>query len=252
MADVLEEYLSPELVGMWTDYVDWGKRREGERGFLERVLRERGCTRVLDAAAADGCDAIHLSKLGFSVFANEKSAEFSKILRANCGREKIALGFYSFDWREFGEKFDENSFDAIVLSGNSLCCLFDAEDRLNVLRGFLKILRKGGVLIIDERNSHPILSDKIAALEGKRRASGKFVYCGSRVRTQPFEISGEKIAVEMRHENGACANFSYYPFKRGELLSELKQAGFGAINRFSDFARGFNENAEFYQYVAVK
>ncbi len=252
MADTCGEYESPVLSGIWADFVDWEKRRAGENGFLENALRAHGCNRVLDAASGDGCDAVHLSKLGFSVLANEQSAEFSKVLRANCEREKVGLDFSGFDWREFGEKFEENSFDAIVLCGNSFGCLFDAGDRRAALRGFLKILRKGGVLVIDERNSPRILSNRDAALGGKLNGRGKFVYCGSRVRAQPVEISEERIVMKYEHENGDCASLSFYPFKRGELLSHLREAGFGEVERFSDYAPGFDENAEFYQYVAIK
>ncbi len=251
MDEVIAEY-SSEAASLWTDYVNWNKRREGENGFLENSLARHGCKKVLDAAMGDGCDAIHLLKKGFSAVGNELSPHFARLALAHAKREKVELPATGFDWREFGEKFDSESFDAVFLLGNSLCCLLDAGDRLHAVEAFKKILREKGVLLVDERNYECILSNRSEILKGNFKGSGKFAYCGDNVRCAPVEISGDKVVLQLEHENGAKARLSTYPFKRGELLSVLREAGFGKITQYSDYSPGFDESAEFYQYVAVK
>jgi len=43
-----------------------------------------------------------------------------------------------------------------------------------------------------------------------------------------------------------------YPFKANELLQLLKIVGFQNIERYSDYIKGKNTDADFYQYVCMK
>ncbi len=247
-----ENYNSPLLVGIWGDFIDWRRRRLGENGFLEKTLAGHGCKRVLDASLGDGCDSIHLIKQGFEVTSNEIDSLFIERALLNAKKANVNLSVTCFDWRELDEKFERDSFDAVLLLGNSLTYLFRRNDRLRALKAFKNVLRKGGVLLIDERNYEYMLKNRAQILAGKFKYSGKFVYCGSKVHGRPVEIRDNKVVMKYEHENGKTAFLTLYPFKKGELKGLLKEASFGKIMQYSDYHPGYSSNADFHQYVTVK
>ncbi|HLD63239.1 MAG TPA: class I SAM-dependent methyltransferase [Candidatus Norongarragalinales archaeon] len=247
-----ENYGSPALVELWADFIDWKKRRKGEQGFLVKRLKKHQCLKILDASLGDGCDSIYLLKQNFRVISNEIDSLFTKKARLNSQKESVRLKITNYNWLEIDKKFSKNSFDAIILLGNSLTYLFSKKDRLRTLSAFHNILRKGGVLLVDERNYGYILSHKREIKRGKFRYSGKYVYCGSKVHAKPVEIQKNKIVMEYEHQNGKKGFLTLYPFKKGELKALLKETGFKKVTRHSDYKKGYSNKADFYQYEAVK
>ena len=247
-----ENYNSPTLVDFWGEFIDWKKRRKGENGTLIRILKQNNCSKVLDASLGDGCDSIYLLKEGFEVTSNEIDSLFIEKALLNARKEKVELNVTNHDWRELDAKFPEGSFDAVILLGNSLTYLFSKKDQLKTLIAFRNILREGGVLLIDERNYDYIRSHEREIMHGKFRYSGKYVYCGSKVHAKPVEIQKNKVLMQYEHENGKTAFLALYPFKKGELKRLLKKAGFEKTTQYSDYKEGCEDNADFYQYEAVK
>ena len=241
-----------EIASVWGDYVDWEKRRQGENGFLTDVLRSNGCRLVLNAALGDGCDSVYLSKEGFDVISNEIDSCFEKIARANAERENVKLDIRRNDWRKFDEKFEEKSFDAVVLLGNSFTMMSGSQNQLRALSAFRNVLKPNGVLLVDERNYLYILSQREQILAGNWRYSKKYVYCGDKADGRPVEISDDCVVWKIEHENGKKAFLPAYPFKKGELRSLLQTAGFEKVEQYSDYKKGFDEGADFFQYVAAK
>ncbi len=243
---------SQVLVDFWDEYIDWNKRREGENGFLVNTLKENGCRKILDASLGTGCDSIYLLKQGFDVTSNEIDAVFARKALENAAKEAVHIKLTGYDWRELDEKFGRASFDAIILQGNSLTHLFKKQVQMRTLSAFRNVLRPGGILIIDERNYGYMLAEKEKILNGNFRYSGKYVYCGKKVKCVPIEIGPEKIVLKATHENGKAGQMTLYPFKDGELVSLIRQAGFENIEQYSDFKNGHDVGADFFQYVAKK
>lgn len=247
-----ENYNSPTLVDLWGDFIDWKKRRKGENEFLPRILKVNGCEKIIDASLGDGCDSIYLIKKGFKVVSNEVDSLFIEKALMNARKTGVELSITSFDWREFDKKFPANSFDAIILLGNSLTYLFSKRDQLRALTAFRNVLREGGVLLVDERNYCYMLKHRKEILENNFKYSKNYVYCGDRVNAKPAEIQWNKVVMKYEHVNGKKAFLVLYPFKRGELKSLLKQSGFKRIRQYSDYKKGFDPQADFFQYVVVK
>ena len=247
-----ENYNSPTLVDMWADFVDWEKRRKGEDGFIKKRLLEHDCKTVLDASLGDGCDSIYLLKSGFDVTSNEIDSLFIQKAVVNARKAGVELKITEYDWRDFGKKFPAESFDCVYLMGNSLNYLFNRKDLIQVLEAFRGIIRKGGVLLIDQRNYDYMLAEREKVLAGNFRYSKKHVYCGDKVRTQPVEIKDNKIVMKYEHEDGKRAFLVQYPYKKGELLELLQTVGFKDINQYSDYSPGYNYEADFFEFVAVK
>lgn len=247
-----ENYNSPALVDLWGDFIDWKKRRKGEDGFLVDALRKHGSGKILDASLGDGCDSIYLLQKGFDVTSNEIDSLFIEKALLNARKARVELTITNHDWRELVEHFPEETFDAVFLLGNSLTYLFSKRDRVRALTAFKQVLKKRGILLIDERNYQYILDNKEDILAGKFKYSGKFVYCGSKVHAEPVEIQRNKVVMKYEHENGKKGFLVLYPFKKGELQSLLRESGFKNITRYSDYRKGYDQHADFYQYIASK
>ena len=151
------------------------------------------------------------------VISNEIDEEFVRVALKQAKKYGVNLTITRYDWREIPDEL-ANTFDAVVCLGNSLSCLFKREDHLKSLRNFKKILKPGGVLIIDERN-YP------AILRGEYSYSGKVVYCGTdKVECKPIYVSDTMVVFQYTHrKTGKRAHIVAYPFKEGELLELLKQ-----------------------------
>ena len=269
---VSPENLSPEVIRIeagvysglaenWDRFV--GKEgKENRKNFLVGILKEHEGKKIFDAGLGSGGDSISLSKEGFSVASNEIDGDLAERARQNATREGVELDISSMDWRNL-EQIEDGSFDSVILLGNSLTHLFDKEDQLKALSEFHRILREGGVLIIDERNYQDILdrreeiaSDPLNNFQPRHKnESGRATYNEEGVRAIPTEISDNRIKISYldSDSNQWIQGFlDLYPFKRGELQGLLQETGFSKIDQFSDFQEGFDPQADFYEYVAVK
>ncbi len=250
---VEENYNSQNLVELWGEFTDWEKRRVGEDGFLVKKLKQYKVHKVFDSSLGDGCDSIYLLKEGFEVTSNEIDNVFLNKARQNAQTDGVELNPTYLDWRNLDRELQEESFDAVICLGNSLTYLFKEKDQLQALEQFKKILRKGGVLIVDERNYQYIFDNKDEILKSNFKYSGNYVYCGDKVHGVPIEIADKKVRMEYtQSETGKKGYLTLYPFKRGEMKGLLEKTGFSSITQFSDYKEDENPEADFYQYICVK
>ena len=248
-----ENYNSKVLVEMWGDFIDWDKRRAGENGFLLGQLKHFNCKKVFDSCLGDGADSIYLLKEGFDVVSNDLDKLFIEKAQKHAKQARIELDITEIDWLDIKKNFKPESFDAVTCLGNSLTYLFKREDQAKALKNFWFLLKKGGILIVDERNYQYLLDKKDEILNGEFCYSKKYVYCGDKVHGEPIEISEDKVRMEYTDERtGKKGYLMLYPFKRDELLNLLKETGFSKIEQYSDYKKGLNQEADFYQYVVVK
>ncbi|MEM2138228.1 MAG: methyltransferase domain-containing protein [Candidatus Anstonellaceae archaeon] len=244
---------SRKLASMWGAFIDWDKRLLTEGPFLLEHLRRHNCRRVFDAALGDGVLSIYLLKNGFDVASNELDAEFRKVALENAKREGVKLVVSDHYWQDLHKHFRENSFDAVVCEGNSLCCEPSSAGRRKAVQNFHFILRQDGMLEIDERNFDYMLRNREEILAGNFRYSGNVIYCGDRIHAVPVKITERKVVMQYTDEsNGKRGYFRIYPFKGGELVSLIRSAKFTRVESFSDFKPGFDPNADFYMHIAVK
>lgn len=243
-----ENYNSKIFIKMWADLVDWKKRRQGENGFLLDTLKKFKCQKIFDACLGDGVDSIYLLENGFNVTSNEIDYLFIQKAKENAGKHNVTLNITGYDWRDLDKHIEENSFDAIFCLGNSLTYLYNKKDHLKTLKNFLRIIKDNKILIIDERNYQGILDKREEILN-----NGQFQYSGKKVHGKPVEISDYKVRFEYKDERTQKKGYLVlYPFKKGELLNLLKEAGFTEIEQYSDYKKGFDPDADFYQYICLK
>jgi SAM-dependent methyltransferase len=238
------------LVEMWGDYIRWEQRWKTVGKWLVKQLRRHNCQKIFDSALGDGCDSIYLVKKGFDVISNDVEKLFIKKAIKNAKKYKVQLQITNLDWRELTQKIPKGTFDAVLCLGNSLTCLFEREDQIIALREFKKILKKNGILIIDERNYQLILDNRERFLKGEYSTTGKFLYCGKYVHSKPVLIREDLIKFEVFDlRSGKKAYFFVYPFKKGELQKLLFKANFRKIEKYSDYKYCDDPLASYYTYI---
>jgi SAM-dependent methyltransferase len=241
------------LVEMWGDYVNWKERRKHEGKWLVEQLKKHRCKRILDAALGDGCDALYLIKQGFEVVGNDFDILFIKKALENAEKYKVQMRVTNLDWRELTQEFEEESFDAVLCLGNSFTCLFGGKNQLKALKEFYIVLKKKGILIIDERNYQKILDNRASFLKGVHKTSGRYLYYGRFVHSRPVLIRKNLIKFELYDQRSKKkAYFCVYPFKRGELQYLLSKSGFLRIKKYSNYQEEENPDADVYTYVCEK
>ena len=247
----VSNYGVTNLVDNWADFIDWQKRQAADGQWLLSVLAQYKDPAILDVCVGDGCDAIFLLQHGFNVVGNEVDQTFKAKALANAKKEGVRLELTSTDWRELSKSYAPASLDVITCTGNSLTYLFGAEHQLATLREFKKLLKPGGILIVDERNYQYMLDNRDEILQGKFRYKGANTYRGQYVHGRPVSITDDKITVEYSHdESGILGRLSFYPYKKGELRSLLQEAGFIDIQQWGDYEPGDDRDSDFFEYVA--
>ncbi len=232
------------MAELWLRYVNFEEREKRLIPFIEEVLREHECRKVLDAAAGIGFEAYALSMDGFEVIANEYNPELRKVMREFL-RKRVNVEITGFNWKDFDKHFDKESFDAVLCLGNSLTYLINEDERKKVVSNFYNILRDGGVLLIDTRE---YFSNGLP----KEKLMGSFYYNDEdfsvllKSKKGPYryvlydEITGKKYEEEV------------YPITREELKKLLEEVGFSIVIEYSDLEEGVRKDAVFYQFVAMK
>jgi SAM-dependent methyltransferase len=241
------------LAGMWNDFVNAKKRMESEGPFLLRHLSSH--KNVFDAALGTGADSIFLLDKGYAVTGNEIDRHFRTIAMKNLRQANLFMPITKYDWLNLDAKTEKGSFDAVLCLGNSLTYLFERYAQFRALSNFAKILKDGGVLILDVRNYEYMLENQRDILtNGGFRYSGNYVYCGiDSVHAKPVAISDSEITMEYEHITTRKKAYLYlYPFRLTELHGLLAVAGFSVIRVFSDYVPGLDRDADFYQFVRTR
>jgi len=126
---------------------------EDEASFIKKVLKLEEGQRILDAPCGAGRVAFHLAKMGCQVTGIDLRATFIERTQRRFLREGLTGEFTVMDLRDLN--FTE-AFDGICNWGGSFGYFTDAENS-DVLRRYVKALRSGGRIVIDQVNREGIL-----------------------------------------------------------------------------------------------
>lgn len=283
LASAAEVTNPPQLVDEataqnWQAYVGPKGRHEGrtnERGMYEPGLQAillqhlNDCrgedSAILDAAAGIGCESVLLQENGFSVISNEIEPHFRQQAIKYAFDHGRNLGeLHAYDWLDLTKHF-QMKLAAVLVLGNSLCLIADPANRRAAVRQFYDVLRRGGTLIIDERNFPHMIEHASEILDNPpaKFQFGRSMYRGTTVKGCPIDITERKI-VWACYTNGSrvtdfetltrniIAEFELFPFKKDELRRMLEDAGFEIVATYYDLASTPAADAEFITYVARK
>lgn len=240
------------LISFWTEFVDWEKRKKGEDGFFAKKLREYNCNNILDTALGDGVNSVRLIKEGFKVDSNEIDEEYKRLAMGNASKNNVKLTVKSYDWRELTKCYNKQ-FDALVCLGNSLTYLLKKEDQIKALKEMFSLIKKNGVLIIDQRNYDYFLDKRKDILNGDFKYTRKYYYCSDKISSYPIEITDNYVIMEYhKSKNNIKFQLILYPFRVEEMRSLLKAVGFKKIETYYDFKKEKPEHFDFVQHIAMK
>lgn len=249
----------------WEAYVSPSKRHKRLGPvLLSRLDSYKAADRILDAAAGIGCESVLLKDEGFNVVSNELEENFREVAKRYAHNHSCTLEpFDKYNWTELSSHY-RTAFGAILVLGNSLC-LVTREKRTVAIEEFFDVLRRGGILIIDERNFDYMARNREHIMENPAQnfPFGRCMYHGTTVRGCPIEINDEKV-VWACYKDGASVEdwqglqkniigeFELYPSKEGELKSTLTHCGFEVSATYYNLDDTPVPDAEFITYVARK
>lgn len=274
-------FYSDKLSTRWEQFCNPPERIKHTIPFLEAVIAKLPHTkddvRIFDAATGIAIETTELIKRKYFVAANE--IETSLRISANRfatgrGVRIPAARFSKTDWLHLREEHDPASYDLVLVLGNSLCHLEGVDQLKRAVAELARLLRPGGALVCDERNFDYILRnwEKIHADPwnafrfNQRPVSKRVMYYGDSILGAPFERTDKnrivfKYAEVSRSESGKInpvpdgevGTLSMYPFKKGEMLSILRDATqLGDVDVYSDLnlKPEIDDSADFFTYVA--
>ncbi len=241
------EQYTPDFVDYWDDLVGWEGRTASEGGFYEKLLKEAGAREVADVACGTGFNAINLARSGLVVTATDGSDNMIGKTRENAQQMGVRFAHTQVaDWLNLPAELGEERFDALVCLGNSFTHIFDHEERRDILEAFFKVLRPGGIVIIDHRNYDSMLDHGYSS-------SHQHYYTGKGVDAYPATLHRQLARFEYKFPDGAHFQLNMYPLRQDYVSHLLEDAGFRQVTRYGDFERPYDREAvDFVQQVAVK
>ena len=243
----LEQY-TPAFVGRWDELIDWEGRRKSENGFFERILSDAGAHKVLDIACGTGYHTISLSLNGFDVTGADGSASMVAQARENAKRQGLEkIRFEVAEWANLIEPFPGGAqFDAIICLGNAFTHLFEEDERNRSLLEVRKLLKPGGIAIVDQRNYDAVLDKGFSSKH-------EHYYLGDSVGVRPASVEQDVIELEYHYSDGETHSLTLFPLRQEHLTNLLKHAGFESVVRFGDFEKDYDfYEPDFIAQVAKK
>lgn len=233
-SDLYQDEYQTSFVDKWDELIDWEGRAAGEGDFYPSLLRAAGCTRVLDAACGTGYHSVTLSKAGFDVVAADGAEEMLAKTRENAAEHGVELELAHADWRTLSEDLDER-FDALLCLGNAFTHLHTEDERVEAMGQFHKVLRPGGLLIIDQRNYDSILDEGFSTKH-------QYYYTGEGVDARPVDITEEYIRFRYTFPDGAVHHLTMWPIRQQHMTDLITGAGFRDVRTFGDFEPQFERH----------
>lgn len=154
-----------QLAQDYDRFVDWDSRLAVELPFIEKILENinlEGGTplHILDAACGTGMHALALAQRGYIVTGADQSNKMILAAHHNAGPAAQNVTFENVGFGDFAERFGKQQFDAVLCLGNSLPHLLSESDLNNTLSDFNHCLKKGGLLVIQNRNFDAVMKTR--------------------------------------------------------------------------------------------
>lgn len=223
---------SKSFVERWDDLIDWDKRKAGENGFFENLLKQHGVRSVIDVSTGSGFHAVQLKEAGFDVVATDGSSTMLTKARENFRQRGLQIESHYMDWQSLDPTV-LGHFDAVVCLGSSLCHVFEAKARLTVLEKFRALLKPGGLLVVDQRNFFAIRA-------GNFKSSGNYYYCGKHASVSLGRVDQDLCEFIYSFDNEEQYRLQVYPLLPGELTTQVLESGFSAHESYGDFQRDYD------------
>jgi len=228
-------------------FVNWDARLAAELPFLEAQLKllsptgKRKDIRILDAACGTGMHALALAQRGYDTAGADLSAGMIAQARQNAASAGLPVRFEAVGFGKLAQAFGEDSFDALLCLGNSLPHVLDSADLSATLHDFHACLRRGGMVILQNRNFDFVLVRKERWMEPQAYSQGDAQWIF--LRFYDFEPDGLiNFNIVTLKRNGAnpwsqqVTSTRLRPWRQDEMLQALSEAGFEKLVCYGSMA----------------
>ena len=130
--------------------------------FIDSFLKNNSS--ILDIGCATGELALALAKKRHQVEGIDLNENMIKLAREKAERLGLNTEFLIKDMTKIGSDFNPASFDAVLCFGNTLVHLENPEKIKEVFMGIHKVLKSGGIFLVQVVNYDRILSGGIKEL----------------------------------------------------------------------------------------
>lgn len=245
--ELFQAEYTPDFVSRWDELINWRKRWESEGGFFHRLLHDNGVQTVLDIACGTGFHTISLSLDGFDVTGADGNENMLDKARENAERLGLHdLRFVEAEWTALSKAFPNEEFDAVICLGNAFTHLFDQDDRAEAMEEIHKVLKDGGLAIIDQRNYDKIL-DK--GYDNKHQ----YYYVGENVHAYPEELTDEYVRFRYEYDDGSSYHLTMCPIRQDYVSDLFRETGFKDVRRYGDFESEYDHyDPDFIVQVGIK
>jgi D-alanine-D-alanine ligase len=198
--------------------------------------------RILDMCCGQGRHALELARRGFtSVTGLDRSRYLIRLARRRTRQEHLHVSFREGDARRC--RFPEDSFDCVLVLGNSFGYFERPEDDVRVLTTISRCLRPGGILLMD-------IADGAWQREHHEARSWEWVDQDQFVcRERTLSADGSRLIsreVVVDAEQGVIADQFYAErlYTEAEILTLLREAGFRGVRLHGQHATTSERNQD--------
>jgi SAM-dependent methyltransferase len=199
-----------------------------------------------------GCEVVEFAQRGAHVTANEIDPVLKSIAMRRAGLLAPSIRWTAHDWRNLSEYFEANSYDLVLLLGNSFALLPSANDRELTACNIEEICGARGIVVVDVRNFQYILSERNCILDGDFRYSRRVIYCGTKIEGRPIAISDQNVRFGYLDGDSLVGSLDMVPLSPADIVQTFANVGFRLLGIYSDLDYGFQPNADFYSLVFEK
>jgi glycine/sarcosine N-methyltransferase len=224
--------------------VSWEDRLRREEPFFRGVFVERGVRSVLDAACGTGRHAVAFARWGCSRAAGaDLSPAMIERAREHAREAGVDVAWAVAGFGGLAAAFPEGigSFDAVTCLGNSLPHLLDDATLGAALADMARMLRPGGLLVVQDRNYDRVMArrERFMPIAARGQPGDETLF----LRITDF-LGADRLrftVVTLRSSGGTWSCSARSTPLRGieqeALLGALAEAGFAAVECFGSYGR---------------
>jgi len=205
--------------------------------FLLDILKfYKNCT-VLDAACASGDVLNNLGGIcaSFTLFGTDGCSEF--ITQAEITSKHRNIIFSCVNWNDLPQHFEEESFDFIIILGNSIGHVSSINEFYSLLTNIYRLLKKGGNFIFDLR---PWIFDKKNINFNEPNGNSNILYLSNNARYETsylYKNQRHCLTHQIYDRNGILQDtilLSFLDFSKVNLEHIFGESNFSIEKKYYD------------------
>jgi glycine/sarcosine N-methyltransferase len=223
-----------------------------EKGVMDQWVRRFEIKSAIDAACGTGLHAVVLAQLGVISVGVDLSASMLEQARSNAVAQNAEVVWVQASLETMAGQIGGNR-DAVFCLGNSIPHLLSKASLDAALKGFLRLLKNGGIAVIQLLNYERILEEKNRIVGVSRVRDTEYVrfydFCDNMIEFNVLTINWDREKVEH-----SLTSTELYPYRADELTEAVRNAGFSEVRTHGDmhFADYVPNKSDDLVVVAVK